>query len=90
MPGEHASKPSEKCCDFINSYFGERLPDKCYGVNTIWLCYFSSAFDRLSDLALLSVEREILEKTDFYDVINQFATMKSRKMNLLWTTCKSS
>ena len=39
--------------------------------------------DRLSDLALLSVERETLEETDFDDVINQFATVKSRKMNLL-------
>jgi hypothetical protein len=39
--------------------------------------------DRLSDLALLSVERETLEKTDFDHVIDQFATVKSRKINLL-------
>ena len=39
--------------------------------------------DRLSDLALLSVERETLEKKDFDDVIDQFATVKSRKLNLL-------
>ena len=39
--------------------------------------------DRHSDLALLSIERETLEKTDFDDVINQFATVKSRKINLL-------
>ncbi|CAM1323605.1 Uncharacterised protein r2_g3213 [Pycnogonum litorale] len=39
--------------------------------------------DRLSDLALLSVERETLETTDFDDVIYQFATVKSRKINLL-------
>ncbi|CAM1332824.1 Uncharacterised protein r2_g4204 [Pycnogonum litorale] len=39
--------------------------------------------DRLSDLALLSVERETLETTDFDDVIDQFATVKSRKINLL-------
>ena len=38
--------------------------------------------DRLSDLALLSVERETLEKTDFDDVIDKFATVKSRKINL--------
>lgn len=38
--------------------------------------------DRLSDLALLSIERETLEKTDFDDVIDQFATVKSRKINL--------
>ncbi|CAM1308417.1 Uncharacterised protein r2_g1833 [Pycnogonum litorale] len=41
--------------------------------------------DRLSDLALLSVERETLETTDFDDVIDQFATVKSRKINLLQT-----
>ena len=35
--------------------------------------------DRLSDLALISVERETLEKTDFDDVIDQFAVVKSRK-----------
>ena len=39
--------------------------------------------DRLSDLALLSVERETLEKTDCDYVIDQFATAKSRKINLL-------
>ncbi|KAG8238966.1 hypothetical protein J437_LFUL018705 [Ladona fulva] len=39
--------------------------------------------DHLSDLALPSVERETLETTDFDDVIDQFATVKSRKINLL-------
>jgi len=39
--------------------------------------------DRLSDLALLSVERETLEKIDFDNVIDQFATIKSRKINFL-------
>ena len=39
--------------------------------------------DRLSDLALLSVERETLEKTYFDCVIDQFVTVKSRKINLL-------
>ncbi|KAG1687021.1 Zinc finger MYM-type protein 1 [Nymphon striatum] len=39
--------------------------------------------DRLSDLALLSVERETLESTNFNDVIDQFAAVKSRKINLL-------
>ena len=38
--------------------------------------------DRLSDLAILSVERETLEKIDFDDVIDQFATVKSRRINL--------
>jgi hypothetical protein len=39
--------------------------------------------NRISDLALLSVERETLEKTNFDYVIDQFATVKSRKINLL-------
>ncbi|ESO12103.1 hypothetical protein HELRODRAFT_62457 [Helobdella robusta] len=39
--------------------------------------------DRLSDLALLSVEKETLKMTDFNNRIDQFATMKSRKINLL-------
>jgi hypothetical protein len=38
---------------------------------------------RLSNLALLSIERETLEKINFDNVIDQFATAKSRKMNLL-------
>lgn len=39
--------------------------------------------DRLSDLALMSVEREALEKVDFDDVINQFASVKARKIKLI-------
>ena len=39
--------------------------------------------DRLSDLALLIVERETWEKTDFNRVIDQFVTVKSRKINLM-------
>jgi hypothetical protein len=35
--------------------------------------------DHLSDLALLRFERETLETTDFDTVIDQFATVKSRK-----------
>ena len=35
--------------------------------------------DRLSDLALLRFERKTLETTDFDTVIDQFATVKSRK-----------
>ena len=41
--------------------------------------------DRLSDLALLNVERETLDKIDFDNVIVQFVTIKSRKINFLWT-----
>ena len=37
---------------------------------------------RLSNLALLSIERETLEKINFDNVIDQFATAKLRKMNL--------
>ncbi|ESN91372.1 hypothetical protein HELRODRAFT_153398, partial [Helobdella robusta] len=37
--------------------------------------------DRLSDLALMSVEREVLEQIDFDDIINQFAAVKARKIN---------
>lgn len=34
---------------------------------------------RLSDLAVLSIENELTRQTDFDDVIDQFATMKTRK-----------
>ena len=37
---------------------------------------------RLSDLALLSVEREVLDKINFDNVIDQFATAKARKIDL--------
>jgi len=36
--------------------------------------------ERLSNLALISIERDNFEKINFVDVINQFATVKSRKM----------
>ena len=39
--------------------------------------------DRLSDLALMSVEREVLEQIDFDDIINQFAAVKARKINFV-------
>ncbi len=38
--------------------------------------------ERLSDLALLSIERENFEKNNFDDVIDQFVTVKSRKIYL--------
>ena len=38
--------------------------------------------ERLCDLALLSVEREQTEKTDFEDMIDKFASMKARKVYL--------
>ncbi|XP_040262207.1 52 kDa repressor of the inhibitor of the protein kinase-like [Bufo bufo] len=36
--------------------------------------------DRLCDLALLSVEREETEKTDFEQIIDQFASVKARRV----------
>lgn len=39
--------------------------------------------DRLSALALLSIEKETVEKIDFDDVIDKFAALKARKINLL-------
>jgi len=32
--------------------------------------------DRLDNLALLSIERDTLEMLNFYDIIDQFATVK--------------
>jgi len=37
----------------------------------------------LSDLALLSIERNQMDKCDFDEVIDKFATVKSRKINLI-------
>ena len=37
---------------------------------------------RLSDLALLSIESELARNTDFDDVINGFAALKTRKVDL--------
>ena len=39
--------------------------------------------DRLSNLALLSIERETLNAINFDNVIDQFASVKARKINLL-------
>jgi len=38
--------------------------------------------DRLGVLALVCVERELLHETDFSSVINEFATIKSRKVTI--------
>ena len=37
---------------------------------------------RLVDLAILSIEREALESTDFDDIIDKFASAKARKIKL--------
>ena len=42
----------------------------------------STGQDRLCDLALLSVEIEETEKTDFEYTIDQFASVKARKVQL--------
>ncbi|XP_059141319.1 uncharacterized protein LOC131929216 [Physella acuta] len=49
------------------------------------LSYLRSSMgqDRLSDLAILSVEKETLNSIDFDDIIDKFASLKSRKINLL-------
>jgi hypothetical protein len=49
------------------------------------LSYLRSSMgqDCLSDLALLSIERETLENINFDNVIDEFATVKSKKINLL-------
>ena len=39
--------------------------------------------DRLSDLALMSVERDVLEQVDFDEIIDQFAAVKARKVHLV-------
>ena len=49
----------------------------------MWLSFKRLRQDRLSDLALLSIERNEMEKCDFDEVIDKFATVKSRKINLL-------
>ena len=38
--------------------------------------------DRLGVLALLCIERELLHKTDFSSVIDEFAALKSRKATI--------
>ena len=38
--------------------------------------------DRLSDLALLNIERKETENTDFDEIIDQFASAKARKVDL--------
>ena len=37
---------------------------------------------RLSDLAILSIESELARNTDFHQVIDEFATMKTMKVSL--------
>ncbi|ESN96815.1 hypothetical protein HELRODRAFT_153387, partial [Helobdella robusta] len=57
--------------------------DRSFSKLKIILSYLRASMgqDRLSDLALMSVEREVLEQIDFDDIINQFAAVKARKIN---------
>jgi len=38
--------------------------------------------ERLSDLAILSIKKELLEEIDNTKIINNFASQKDRKINL--------
>ena len=38
--------------------------------------------ERLSNLALLSIESDVLRQIDFDDVINDFAALKARKVHI--------
>lgn len=38
--------------------------------------------DRLSDLAILSIEKEMFESIDYDTIIDKFADMKARKVTL--------
>jgi len=43
----------------------------------------SMSQNRLNDLALLSIERETVEKTNFDQIIDKFASIKARKVDLV-------
>jgi hypothetical protein len=59
--------------------------DRSFSKLKIILSYLRASIrqDRLSNLALLSVERETLNTINFDNVIDQFASVKTRKNNLL-------
>ena len=37
--------------------------------------------ERLSGLAMLSIENDLLDKLEYSDLINKFASQKARKIN---------
>ena len=39
--------------------------------------------ERLSELALISIERDLAENVDFESTINRFASMKSRRKQFI-------
>ena len=38
--------------------------------------------DRLSNLAVMSIEHDILRELDFNDIIDEFASRKARKVSI--------
>ena len=66
---------------------GRRLFDSCdlrpfnYSRNSILNLRATMGNDRMNNLALLSIEREILEALNFDDLIDDFAKSKARKVN---------
>jgi len=42
----------------------------------------SMSHDRLSNLAVMSIEQDILPEVDFIDVIDEFASRKGRKLSI--------
>ena len=45
------------------------------------LCSTTMSHDRLSHLAVMSIEYDILREIDFYKLIQDFARVKSRKVS---------
>jgi hypothetical protein len=43
----------------------------------------SMSHERLSNLALMSIEQDILREVDFTDVIDEFASRKARKVSIM-------
>ena len=40
--------------------------------------------DRLSDLAIISIEHDLCENVDYNNIIEKFTKIKSRKVNFRW------
>ena len=40
--------------------------------------------ERLSELAILSIEKEMLEKLEYKNLISQFASQNARKIDFKW------
>ena len=40
--------------------------------------------ERLSEMVILSIENEILEELEYKNLISQFASSKTRKINFKW------